>query len=648
MAKDINTNINIHTNTDNVNGDFKSLRTQLREAQLEVAVLSEKFGVTSKEAVNAAKKASELKDRIGDAKALTDAFNPDAKFRALTSSLGGLASGFAAIEGSMNLLGIQSESTSQALLKIQSAMALSQSLQSVGESIDSFKQLGAVVKNATLFKQADAAATKAATIVQGLFAGAVDATSISFKLLKGAIVSTGIGALVVVLGMLIEKVMSMTTSTEDAEKAEKALNDSLDNQNKILDENLTKLDSRLRLNKLRAKEAGKSEDDIYQIEAKSNKEREKLYAADVSAKYKAWQEAKNNSLLKEEDIKKAEEAYVDANKNWNKSIEDSEALRLNNNIRHNEELSKINSEHLKNRQEKIDEAERIRKQKEEQAYNERQALLKARGESGLQDEVDIENAIKDARKSNQDFTKSAQQVELDDTAAKYDALIQKAQEFNKDTTDLEIAKLNALNDINKEYQDKKYADDEENAQKQIDLEQRIADSKKTIQDSTISNVEGGLNLLKNVFQKNKDIQKGLILADSALGIAKIVINTQAADSADSAYSATLGPIAGPIYLGTKIPLNHISAGIGIATNIAATAKALSALGGGGSPSAGVGAGAGAAPQAQFNIVGASGTNQLASTIGKQQNQPINAYVVGSNVTTQQSLDRNKITNATFI
>ena len=57
---------------------------------------------------------------------------------------------------------------------------------------------------------------------------------------------------------------------------------------------------------------------------------------------------------------------------------------------------------------------------------------------------------------------------------------------------------------------------------------------------------------------------------------------------------------------------------------------------------------GAAPQAQFNIVGSSGTNQLAATIGAQQNQTVNAYVVGSDVSTQQSLDRNRVNNATFL
>ena len=78
----------------------QSLRSQLRQAQAEVAELSDKFGATSVEAVNAAKKAAQLKDAISDAKNLTDAFNPDAKFNALSGSLAGVASGFGAIEGS--------------------------------------------------------------------------------------------------------------------------------------------------------------------------------------------------------------------------------------------------------------------------------------------------------------------------------------------------------------------------------------------------------------------------------------------------------------------------------------------------------------------------------------------------------------------
>lgn len=174
MAENLNLNVNI--NTTGAEGSIGSLKKQLREAQNDVVALSDKFGATSKEAVNAAKKAAELRDRIGDAKALTDAFNPDAKFKALTSSLAGVAGGFGAVQGAMALFGKESEDVQKTLLKVQSAMALSQGLQSVGESIDSFKQLGAVIRTQVVS---------------------------AFSTLRGAIISTGIGALAVAIGLLI-------------------------------------------------------------------------------------------------------------------------------------------------------------------------------------------------------------------------------------------------------------------------------------------------------------------------------------------------------------------------------------------------------------------------------------------------------------
>jgi len=175
MAEEI-IGVKVQVDASDVGKSVGSLKKQLREAQNEVTALSEKFGATSKEAINAAKKAAELKDRIGDAKALTDAFNPDAKFKALTASLSGVAGGFAALQGAVGLFGNKAEAVEKTLLKVQSALALSQGLQAVGESIDSFKQLGAVVKTGV---------------------------SNAFGTLRSAIISTGIGALVVGLGLLI-------------------------------------------------------------------------------------------------------------------------------------------------------------------------------------------------------------------------------------------------------------------------------------------------------------------------------------------------------------------------------------------------------------------------------------------------------------
>ena len=116
MAEEI-IGVKVQVDASDVGKSVGSLKKQLREAQNEVTALSEKFGATSKEAVNAAKKAAQLKDAIGDAKALTDAFNPDAKFKALTASLSGVAGGFAAVQGAIGLFGAESKEVEQTLLK---------------------------------------------------------------------------------------------------------------------------------------------------------------------------------------------------------------------------------------------------------------------------------------------------------------------------------------------------------------------------------------------------------------------------------------------------------------------------------------------------------------------------------------------------
>ena len=61
----------------------------------------------------------------------------------------------------------------------------------------------------------------------------------------------------------------------------------------------------------------------------------------------------------------------------------------------------------------------------------------------------------------------------------------------------------------------------------------------------------------------------------------------------------------------------------------------------------VGSGGGSAPAApSFNVVGTSGVNQLAQTLNQDQ-QPVRAFVVGSDVTTQQEMDRQTTETATI-
>jgi len=126
------------------------------------------------------------------------------------------------------------------------------------------------------------------------------------------------------------------------------------------------------------------------------------------------------------------------------------------------------------------------------------------------------------------------------------------------------------------------------------------------------------------------------------------MNTQAANQLARAQGTALAIASGGASVAAAEALvvrNNIGAGISIASQIAATAKGLSALKAGGAPASGsiADGGGGGVMSPNFNIVGNSGFNQLAQI----QQQPIQAYVVSGEVTSAQALDRNRIKNATL-
>lgn len=184
--------------------------------------------------------------------------------------------------------------------------------------------------------------------------------------------------------------------------------------------------------------------------------------------------------------------------------------------------------------------------------------------------------------------------------------------------------------------------------KKIADEKAVADAKVAIQLQALNALGDLVGLAKSIGEKNKGLQRAALIAESAIGISKIIINTQAANSAAKLKYALLP--GGATLAAAESLLNKVSAGIGIAANVAATAKGLSALGGGGASSGGgsnPAGGGGASSAPQFNLVGQSSTNQLSQTIANQQKQPIKTYVVAGDVTTQQGLDRNAVQTSTF-
>ena len=146
---------------------------------------------------------------------------------------------------------------------------------------------------------------------------------------------------------------------------------------------------------------------------------------------------------------------------------------------------------------------------------------------------------------------------------------------------------------------------------------------------------------------NKEAAEKAFNRQKALNIGETIISTYS--TAQKAYASQFTPVPTP----DSPARGAIAAGIAIAGGLARIAAISSQKfqwtdKEPSTPSAsGAAAGGGSIPQPQFNIVGQSGTNQLAAGIGAQFNQPLRAYVVGGEVTTAQQLERQRVRTATF-
>ena len=203
--------------------------------------------------------------------------------------------------------------------------------------------------------------------------------------------------------------------------------------------------------------------------------------------------------------------------------------------------------------------------------------------------------------------------------------------------------------------EKKYAKDVDdvttNAQK-TQLEKDKA-YRQSIQDLATESALGTISALKElnaIFDAdNKEAAQRAFNRNKALSIAETLVSTYVAAQKAYASQLTLTPDS-PIRAA-------IAAGVAVAGGLARVAAISAQKFNADSPSTptpstpSAGGGGGGGSQQiqvpQFNIVGQSGTNQLAQSIGGQFQQPIRAYVVGGDVTTSQQLERQRVKTATF-
>ena len=131
-------------------------------------------------------------------------------------------------------------------------------------------------------------------------------------------------------------------------------------------------------------------------------------------------------------------------------------------------------------------------------------------------------------------------------------------------------------------------------------------------------------------------------AQKKLNLAMAVVNaSQGILSSLAQAPVAIGPVPSPVGIASLA----VATAAGIA-NIATIAKTKFS-GGGGTPPAPPEVGQVTSAPPAFNVVGQSDTNQLADAIGGQEQHPLKAFVVSSEVTTAQELDRNIIDGASI-
>lgn len=662
---------------------YKSMKTQIREATQDLLKMSQTYGETSKQAIEAAKKVAQLKDEVGFANDLVEGFNPDRKFQGMATAVNAAAVAASGITSGMALFGAESQETEKALLKVQAAMAFSDAVGRITEMGDDFMKLKAqlisMFTTSTAVKATDTVATTANTVateanvvagnqnfltraksvvITGAQTAATGIATAAQWAWNTAMAANPIGALVVAIAaviagayFLIKAFQDSSDASEKAEKANKKLNSELDQLSKTTkkanEETKFHNDAQIAM----AKASGKSADAIRKLKEELINQEVAEKNLNVVKAQSIFLEARRIAGLEDatdaekETAKKAYELFKEQNQAFSDSVKERRQMAINHRVEivqeetdKNKELVQKQVEHEKKLAADRKAAHEKRIAEEKQRVADIEKAKRTEFENSIATSLALEKQLKEnaetpAQKEEREYQekKAILQITYADTE-----LLEAEHKARLKAIDEEYWAGEAEAGALRTEKNKKDAADD------LTIEQAIADQKKAIQDAQFNLADKAVGFLNQIAGKNKALQKAAIIAENAIGIGKMIIANNTANIGALATPqaiATSGASAAPV-----IALNNITTGIGVASTIAATAKALSAVGGGGggggssTPATPSG---GSAPQVGFQN---SSENQIATTVSNSNREagPVKAFVVSSDVTTAQALDRNAI------
>jgi len=672
MAKNYTIGVDIKNNADETEKDFKNLNDTLDDtakANDEVnksfdkgATFAERYG---KEIEPLTTKMGEAEDRLYELSLAGDTASKE--YQELLASVGnyrkvqiqtdlavdqaagtfsqklggaltGATSGFAAVQGTMALVGTESEALEETLLKVQGALALQQGVQGVLEYSKSIGLAGKATKVFNLIVKANPLALLATAIIGiiGYFAVFTDAIDVAIDGLKG--VGDFLGITNFKEEELAEERRKRNIAQMERQKAEQILRDAEIKQLEALGKSTIEL----RRQQIQADiSALKSSQDLYDTQFKLlAKIQGKEFERSGAAIEKQAQIIALETQLIELDKEKTEKAkqYATDRINATRQIQNAQVELLEEGSKKEIVENKLKFDRLREDTLKATNLTRKEKQKLIDLYDKQEmdshkkivdnfiAELE-RQQTETQNRIDaFNNSFQDeiealAEENYQRFLTEQEREELA-VQDKYFRLETLAEGNAEALAEIEIAKANELNDIQLKYQ-----------QEEIEIE-------KATQEQKIAAVKNTLSTIANLAQlfagESEREQKKAFKIQKAANIAQATIDTYA--SAVSSYNSLSGiPVVGPV-LGGAAAAAAVTAGL---LNIKSIAQQEFGGGVGDQPAVPSDVGGGGAPQ--FNVVGDSGVNQLAQL----QQQPTQAYVVSGEVTTAQALDRNRVQNATL-
>lgn len=585
-----------------VYGDLQPLTTRMGEAEdrlYELALAGQSATQEYQDLLQTVanyRKVQMQTDMVVDASATTF----DSK---LGGALQGVTSAFAGVQGAMALTGSQSEELEQALLKVQGAMALAEGVRGIREGATAFKAMGMSAKIA----------------LQGIRTG---------------IAATGIGVLLLALGGIVAYWDDIKTAVNGVSSEQEKLNE-LAAQNVVSEQ--SKLD------------AIGGQENILKLQGKSEKDILKLKIAQTDQVIKATE-----NQIKQNDITaQAQIAAAQRNKDILVGIINFIQTPLRLLLQSVDAVGEALGQEFglaKGFEKLVDKGvslifdpEAEKKKAEETRKESLKALEKLKNDrAGFQ--LSIKNiddqANKDALAKQKEYLdKRKEQLEKALAEEKklfeqQQEVIQKGIEQVKSNDEKRLEALKAFGEKKNEELKKQVEQERERAAAEIEID-RLKFEQKIAQANEASAVLSGLGALLG-----KQTAAG-----KALGIASALINTYVGVSEALKQPSTL-----------PSPFDYAAKAVNVAGILATgfkTVKAITSVkvpggsgGGGNAPSISAsGGGQASAPAPSFNVVGNTGVNQIAQTLGNQQ--PIQAFVVGSQVTTQQALDRNLVNNATL-